>query len=168
MKKQFMVIALCALMCMVAGCKSDPQKDPTNPDTPVTPVDPPAPTETLKGNIARPTWTTPTDYDYTSSMTAVLKVDLLAAYPELAKDYVLQDKDLLAAFIGDKCLGVASPTDGLFYMYIVGSEGSVTLQYWSAFYSNTFVAKNAFDFQNDAHLGTVSKPVKPSFVVTGK
>ena len=36
MKKQFMVIALCALMCMVAGCKSDPQKDPTNPDTPVT------------------------------------------------------------------------------------------------------------------------------------
>ena len=101
-------------------------------------------------------------------MTAVLKVDLLAAYPELAKDYVLQDKDILAAFIGDKCLGVASPTDGLFYMYIVGSEGSVTLQYWSAFYSNTFVAKNAFEFQNDARLGTVSKPVKPSFVVTGK
>ena len=90
-----MVIALCALMCMVAGCKSDPQKDPTNPDTPVTPVDPPSPTETLKGNIARPTWTTPTDYDYTSSMTAVLKVDLLAAYPELAKDYYYTYPDSL-------------------------------------------------------------------------
>ena len=150
MTKQFWAIAACALMLIVSGCKSDPQKDPTNPVAPDTPVDPPAPTETLKGDIARPTWMAPSDYDYTSSMTAVLKVDLLAAYPELAKDFVLQDKDLLAAFIGDKCLGVASPTDGLFYMYIVGSEGSVTLQYWSAFYSNTFVAKNAFDFQNDA------------------
>ena len=168
MKKPFIVIVLCALMCMVAGCKSDPQKDSTNPVTPDTPVDPVTPTETLKGNIARPTWMAPSDYDYTSSMTAVVKTDLLAAYPELAKDYVLQDKDILAAFIGDKCLGVASPTDGLFYMYIVGSEGVVTLQYWSAYYTNTFVAKNAFEFANDAHLGTVSKPLKPAFVVARK
>lgn len=165
MTKQFWAIAACALMLMVSGCKSDQKNEPGKSGDPVTPS---RPTETLKGDVACPNWTVPSDYDYTSSMTAVVKTDLLAAYPELAKDYVLQDNDLLAAFIGDKCLGVATPTDGLFYMYIVGSEGTVTLQYWSAYYANTFVAKNVFEFANDAHLGTVSKPLKPALVVAGK
>ena len=148
-------ILLCALLLFAAGCK-----DQNKP-------------ESFLSDKSRPTWTAPADYDYTSSMTAVVKVDLKAQYPEKAADFVLDDNDLLAAFSDETCLGVASPDDGLFFLYIAcpsslqGGDGTrlVTLRYYSAHYKNFFEAKDAFPFVNDDHLGTVAEPLVPAFVV---
>lgn len=125
--------------------------------------------ESFNGNVARPTWTAPEASDITSSMTAVVKVDLAAQYPETAKDFVLEDNDLLAAFSGETCLGVAQPQEGLFFLYIAapvtGNPSSVTLRYYCAHYKNLFEAKDAFPFRNDDHLGTVAEPFKPAYLI---
>lgn len=147
-KKLFALCSLFLVLCSLTGCK-DKGKDP----------------ESLFGNAARPTWTVATDYDFASSMTAVIRVDLTAQYPSSAKDFVLKDDDLLAAFSGDRCLGVASPQDGLFYLYVTGADGEVSLRYYSAYYTNIFLAKDAFPYQNDTQLGLVSAPFVPQFVL---
>jgi len=143
-------ILLCALLLLAAGCKKE---EP----------------ETFVSNVSRPTWTAPEVTDMTSSMTAVIKVDLAAQYPDVAADFVLDDNDLIAAFSGETCLGVAQPQDGLFFLYIAapvtGNPSSVTLRYYSAHYKNLFEAKDAFPFRNDDHLGTVAEPLIPAFVV---
>ncbi len=74
--------------------------------------------ETLAGNVEKPTWVADTvSYDYSSSMTAVIKVDLLASYPVMAKDFQLNDNDLLSAFSGETCVGVAKCVNGLFLSF---------------------------------------------------
>ena len=142
-------ILLCALLLLAAGCKKDPKVEP----------------ETFVSNVSRPSWTAIAVPDMTSSMTAVVKVDLKAQYPEIAADWQLKDEDRLAAFISDNCVGVASPKEGLFFLYIAGTEGAVTLRYYSAHYKNLFEAKDVFPFRNDDHLGTVAEPITPAFVV---
>ena len=153
-------ILLCALLLLAAGCKKEEQNAP----------------ETFVSDKARPTWTAPEVTDMTSSMTAVVKVDLAAQYPDKAADFVLDGNDLLAAFSGETCLGIAQLQDGLFFLYIASpisnSNGdptsnseAVTLRYYSAHYKNLFEAKDAFPFVNDDHLGTVSAPLIPTFVV---
>lgn len=122
--------------------------------------------ETLAGNVEKPTWVADTvSYDYSSSMTAVIKVDLLASYPVMAKDFQLNDNDLLSAFSGETCVGVAKCVNGLFYLFVAGKEGPVTLRFYSGYYKNLFEAKDAFTFQNDAILGTYTEPFKPTFLV---
>jgi len=142
---------LSVLTVLFAGCKKD---EPTAP-------------ESLYGNVERPTWTVPSEYDYTSSMTAVIKVANLNG--QMVNDQIVNDSDLLAAFSGDTCLGVAQPQDGLFFLYIAapvtGNPSSVTLRYYCAHYKNLFEAKDAFRFINDDHLGTTVEPFKPAFVV---
>lgn len=145
--KKIIIFASLALLLFAAGCK-----DKNAP-------------ESFNGNVARPTWTAPEVSDMTSSMTAVVKVDLKAQYPEVAADWQLKDEDRLAAFISDNCVGVASPKEGLFFLYIAGTEGAVTLRYYSAHYKNLFEAKDAFVFRNDDHLGTPDNPFIPAFVV---
>ena len=144
-----------------AGCK----KDKNDPEQQTQPQQ----TETLAGNVARPTWTAPEVSDMSSSMTAVVKVDLKAQYPETAADFVLDNNDLLAAFSGETCLGTAQPQEGLFFLYIAapvtGNPSSVTLRYYSAHYKNLFEAVNAFPFVNDTQQGTIAEPFKPAFVV---
>ena len=151
MKKLYFICMLAVVAICFAGCK-----DKNAP-------------ESFNGNVARPTWTAPEVSDMSSSMTAVVKVDLKAQYPETAADFVLVDNDLLAAFSGETCLGVAQPQDGLFFLYIAapvtGNPSSVTLRYYSAHYKNLFEAKDAFRFINDDHLGTTAEPFKPAFVV---
>jgi hypothetical protein len=132
--------------------------------------------ETFFSDKTRPSWTSPQKSDMSSSMTAVVKVDLKAQYPETAADWQPSVNDLLAAFSGETCLGVAQPQDGLFFLYIASSTSSsasdptsnseaVTLRYYSAHYKNLFEAKDAFYFHNDDRLGTVAAPIVPSFVV---
>lgn len=154
-KAYALIIVLCTLsLCTLTGCK----RDKNEPDT-------------FVSNVARPSWTVPADYDYSSSMTAVVKVDLKAQYPEMAADWQLTDNDLIAAFIGETCLGVAQPQEGLFFLFVAGpndqmvNEKMVNLKYYSAFYKNLFEVKNAFPFQNDANLGTIADPFIPTFVV---
>jgi len=142
-------ILLCALLLIAAGCKKE---EP----------------ETFISDKARPTWTAPEQYDYSSSMTAVVKVDLMAQYPDKASDFVLNENDLLAAFSGETCLGTASPQEDLFFLYIAGpvtdTPSLITLRYYSAHYKNLFEAADAITFQNDAHLGTVAEPLIPVLV----
>lgn len=152
LRKHLYIFVLCTLsLCTLVGCKKGNEP------------------ETFVSNVSRPTWTVPSDYDYTSSMTAVIKVDLAAQYPDIAKDFVLDSNDLLAAFSSETCLGVASPNDGLFYLYIAapitGNPSSVTLRYYSAHYKNLFEAKDAFEYRNDTNLGTVAEPFVPTFIV---
>lgn len=156
MKKQVYILVLCTLVLTAFfGCKEKNKP------------------ESFLSDKARPTWTAPSDYDYTSSMTAVIQVDLTAQYPDIAKDFVLNDNDLLAAFSGETCLGTASPQDDLFFLYIAspsslqGEDGGrlVTLRYYSAHYKNLFEAKDAFPYVSDSNQGSVDTPFLPAFVV---
>ena len=149
MSKHLYIFVLCTLsLCTLVSCKT--KNEP----------------ETFASDKARPTWTAIEVPDMTSSMTAVIKVDLAAQYPDKASDFVLDDNDLLAAFSGETCLGTATPQDGLFYLFVAGiNNDPVTLRYYSAHYKNLFEAKDAFPFVNDNHLGTVAEPLICNFVL---
>ena len=154
MKKSF-IFALCSLsmvlLVLFSGCKNKEQ-DP----------------ETFVSDKTRPVWTAPEKSDITSSMTAVVKVDLKAQYPNIAADFALNENDLLGAFAGEQCLGVATVQEGYFFLYInspAESSSQVTLRYYSAFYKNLFEAKDAFPFKNDDILGTIADPYIPALVV---
>ena len=138
--KKIVTIISCGLLLLAAGCK--PKEEPVDPQ------------KALYGNVARPTWTVSEDYDYTSSMTAVISMDSL----------VTSSEDVLAAFIGDECRGLATYDSGLFYLYIAGPGETVTLRYWSAQYTNLFVTE-PISFVNDVQLGSTAEPYKPVFVV---
>lgn len=140
------------MLVLFSGCKKDKEQAP----------------ETFVSDKARPVWTAPEKSDMTSSMTAVVKVDLKAQYPNIAADFALNEKDLLGAFSGEQCLGVAEVKDGYFFIYINSPEGGsspVTLRYYSAQYKNLFEAKDAFPFKNDDILGTIAEPFIPALVV---
>ena len=156
MKHQFLTFATCALLLLAAGCK--PKEEPVNPDK-----------QSFSANVERPTWTATANHDMTSSMTAVVKVDLATQYPDIAKDFVLNDNDLIAAFSDETCLSVAAPDEGLFYLYIgapvTGNPSSITLRYYSAYYKNLFEAKDAFPYVSDSRQGNADTPFIPTFVV---
>ena len=150
--KKYFIFALCSLsmvlLVLFSGCKNKEQ-DP----------------ETFVSDKTRPVWTAPEKSDITSSMTAVVKVDLKAQYPSIAADFVLNENDLLGAFAEEQCLGVAQLQEGYFFIYInspAESSSQVTLRYYSAFYKNLFVAKDAFPLTIDAILGTVADPPIPA------
>jgi len=129
--------------------------------------DNPTPEKNLYGNAARPAWTAPANPDPSISMTAVIAVQKLEGIT--IPDSVVSANDVLAAFSGETCLGIAKYEEGLFFLYIAspvtGNPSSVTLRYYSAHYKNLFEAKDAFRFINDDHLGTIAEPFKPAFVV---
>jgi len=153
--KKYIIFALCSLsmvlLVLFSGCKHKEQ-DP----------------ETFVSDKTRPVWTAPEKSDITSSMTAVVKVDLQAQYPSIAADFVLNENDLLGAFAEEQCLGVAQVQEGYFFIYInspAESSSQVTLRYYSAFYKNLFETKDAFPFKNDDILGTIADPYIPSLAV---
>lgn len=149
------------VLCAACSKKTTNEPDPVTPD----PKTEPQQTETLAGNVSRPTdWKVGPDYDYTSSMTSIVRVDLLKQYPDAAKDFVLTADDIVGAFAADgTCLGSVEPDeDGYFFLYIVGTEGDVTLRYWSGHYKNLFEA-DPFTFVNDGQQGTYAEPFVPDF-----
>ena len=151
MRKQLYIFVLCTFaLSAFFGCKEKNKP------------------ESFLSDKARPTWTAPEKSDITSSMTAVVKVDLKAQYPSIAADFVLNENDLLGAFAEEQCLGVAQVQEGYFFIYInspAESSSQVTLRYYSAFYKNLFEAKDAFPFKNDDILGTIADPYIPSLAV---
>jgi len=169
MKKVFVFVLCTVLLCTFMGC--DKKQEPEQPqpqeqktDSTSTPTTPTDPVDPLMGNIERPSWTVPSSYDYTSSMSAVIRVVTING--QKINDNILNESDLVAAFAGDTCLGIASPIDGLFFLYIAGvNDQMVNLKYYSTHYKNIFEAKEAFPFVNDAHLGSVAEPFAPAFVV---
>ena len=145
--KKISKITLCALLFLAAGCK-----DQNRPSS-------------LYGNTEQPSWTASENYDMTTSMTAVVKVDLSSTYTEeqlTAAGFQVDEKDILAAFSGESCLGAAVPQDGLFYLYICAPAdgGDVTLRYYSSVLKNIFIAA-PFSFSNDMQLGSVAMPYTP-------
>lgn len=154
MKNRIMIIVSCTLLLMAAGCKN---KEP----------------KTLLGNEQQPAWTVISDHDYSSSMTAVVEVDMSLSYPKLASQWQLNDGDVMAAFMDGQCVGVTSPSDGLFFLYIAHpsnstTDGIVTLHYYSAAVKNIFVAKEPFNFSSDTRMGSISEPYKPAFYLKSK
>ena len=152
-------LLLCAVLLLAAGCKKE---EPNQPDQPVTPTEQ---TETIAGNVSNPGWAVPEPYDLSSSMTVIAKVDLALTYTEAElAGWSLNAGDMLAAFNGEQCLGVATPQDGLFYLYITPpeNEGQVALKYYSAAVSNIFVT-DPIPYVNDEKLGTVAEPYTPKW-----
>ena len=152
------LLLLSILLLSVAGCKKD-----VNEPQPV-PVPVPATEEqTIHGNQPRPSWVVTDESNLLSSMTAIIKVTTLNG--QAIDDTMVGADDLLAAFIGEKCVGIAEYKGGLFYLYLSAEEGTVTLRYYSAYYTNLFEVKDAFVYRNNASIGTVSEPYCPQWVV---
>ncbi|MCR5326583.1 MAG: hypothetical protein K6E37_07555 [Bacteroidales bacterium] len=105
-------------------------------------------------------------------MTVIAQVDLTATYPELTpNDWQVDTNDLLAAFAGGECIGVASPVDSLFFLYVTSplqENDDIILQYYSYRLRNIFQASSVLHFENDGRLGSVSDPLKLSFVEWNK
>ena len=154
--KNFKVFALCSLFLVgLTACKGNGKNEPS----------------TLISDKEKPSWTAPVDdYDMSSSMTATVKVDLTINYPKLIKDAErsIGEGDLLAAFAGNKCIGVTTPQEGLFFLYITPpaeADAVITLHYYSSILKNLFVAEETFTFANDTQLGSYTEPYTPTFVV---
>lgn len=165
----FGIVAIMTLM--LASCNiSEPPDKPNEKETPNDTVK-------LGGNVQVPTWAVDSNYDYSTSMTAIVKVDLTINYAlavdgegKLVDSNIIDSNDLLAAFIGNTCVGVANPTEGLFYLYINDDNSAeavknISLRYYSAKLQNMFEAKDVLVFKNDDRIGTVLEPFTPAFTL---
>ena len=155
-------IAMCAAVLLLAvGCK-DKKDDPQVPEQE---------TESIVGNVSKPAWTVTDDYDMTASMTAIVKVDMTSLYSDeqlSEAKYELSDEDLLAAFSGDSCLGMAEWIDGVGHIYIGNTNAgvqSVQLKYYSTVLKNIFADTELIPFVVDENKGTVSQPYTPSWAL---
>ena len=151
MQSKLSVLVPCTLLLLAAGC--------TNNATPP---------ESLTGSVDKPAWSAPAEYDMTSSMTAVVKVDLSSLYTAeqlSGANYHLSDEDIVAAFCGDECLGISTASEGLFFLYICAPTrgDNVTLRYYSSALKHIYIDA-PFTFANDRHLGSVAEPYIPQFV----
>jgi hypothetical protein len=131
------------------------------------PSDPSAPAEygPIEGNISKPDWKVSEDYDMSSSMTAIVKVEKLNG--QTVYDKIANDKEaILAGFAGEECLGIAQADSltGFFFLYLCEptKEEVITLKYYSSVYKNIFVDSYAFSFVNDDKKGSVKEPYLPS------
>lgn len=127
--------------------------------------------QSLVGTTAKPAWAVPAEYDLTSSMTAVVRVDLSASFTAeqlAAAGWKHTADDLLAAFSGETCLGVATYVGecNAYWLYITApkSGGEVTLRYYSASLKQFFVSSKPVPYKNDDNLGSVSAPYTPQFI----
>ena len=146
---QFSILLLVSLTC----CQKEQYIVPVETDTPDTPV---------VDTVARPTWSVAPGYDYSSSMTAVVSVDLTS----LSSTWALDSTDLLGAFAGEECVGVVAPTADLFYLYIVAprtSSQEITLRYYSATLRNIYRADATFPFENGGRQGSTATPLTPNW-----
>lgn len=152
MKKNiFLIATLCAVL-IFAGCRKESKNN--------RPL----------GTVERPSWSISDDYDYSSSMTAIVRVDIYNPGIAYSDAKTFSDNDLLAAFCNNVCIGVAEPEDDLFYLYIIPPEGEatskmITLRYYSDALQCIFEAKDVFEYMSDARYGTVSEPFNPLFTL---
>lgn len=149
-----LILVLGIWMALCVACQNG-QNDPSEP----------AQHGPIEGNIAKPEWTAVADYDMTSSMVAIVKVEKLNG--QAVYDKIADDKEaLLAAFAGGECLGIAQPDSatGFFFLYICAPTQAETIQlhYYSAVYKNIFIDQDGFSFVNDAQKGAPKAPYVPS------
>ena len=162
MRTKILFITAISLLITLAGCKKDEKKDPVSLSEK---------TETIVGSTGKPTWSVPDKYDMTVSMTAVVAIDLSCVYTDdqlTAARYALTENDLVAAFSGEICLGVASPqrleTGYYFFMYICPpADGeTITIRYYSSRLKHIYTAEKV-QYVNDGQLGTAGSPYMPVF-----
>lgn len=153
MTNKILIIA-CALLGLV-GCKD--KKDEPN---------------SLIGKVEKPAWMAISDYDLTSSMTAVIQVDLLLSFPEeqlQAAKYQPSADDMLAVFADGECLGVGEKRGAVWYVYIASpmdkTPSTAVLRYYSASLKNIFIGDELITYKNDTQLGTTDAPHTPTFII---
>jgi len=162
------MILSCALLLLAAGCKHN-----NEPVDPVAPVDPVVAPDTITGNLDAPAWEPSSAFDMTSSMTAVVRVDLSLTYPDQVAELGLTapaEGDLVAVFDGEVCMAVSDCIDGLFYLCVAkgtdaGLTGELQFRYYSTGLRNIFVSSETVPFRNETRLGTYSDPYTPDFVL---
>lgn len=167
----FLTLSVLCLTLSAISCGSGDEPMPSQPAAT-------NPQENIVGNVAQPNWVLPSDIDMTSSMTAIVSVDLLLTYPEQVKDFcsntgddqIADEADCLAAFSGETCVGVAQYIDGLFFLYVTRPPvlQPLSFHYYSAKLHSIFVAENVCDFEPDAGKGSVSTPLTPAFRLKDK
>jgi hypothetical protein len=92
---------------------------------------------------------------YSVNMTAVVVL------PPNIKPY-MASADMLSAFAGESCRGVASIVGDKFYITIKGSAGElsgITFKYYSSRNKYLYQAQNCVQFESDLIYGTEDQPV---------
>jgi hypothetical protein len=154
MKTKFMMMVACAAMLLATGCKDEKNQ-----------------AESIIGNVSKPTWVAPESYDMSSSMTAIVAIDLTSVYTAeqlAAVNYQRSSDDLLAAFAGETCLGVGKWLDeaSAYWLFIAAPENAsaITIKHYSASLKHVFVSES-IPYSNGANLGTVDVPYRPKWTV---
>lgn len=120
------------------------------------------------GNASVPSWTDPDKSVYPMSMTAVVRLS-----PVL--ETLAADGDMMAAFIGGECRGVAKKVmnDGvrLFFLHVKApssENGDVELRYYSAAAKRVYVSvASDVKYEVDKIYGTAENPAFPDFEQSG-
>ena len=149
-----MMMVACAAMLLATGCKDEKNQ-----------------AESIIGNVSKPTWVAPESYDMSSSMTAIVGIDLTSVYTAAqleAVKYERSSDDLLAAFAGETCLGVGKWLDeaDAYWLFIAAPENAdaITIKHYSASLKHVFVSES-IPYSNGANLGTVDVPYNPKWTV---
>ena len=120
------------------------------------------------GNASVPSWTDPDKSVYPMSMTAVVRLS-----PVL--ETLAADGDMMAAFIGGECRGVAKKVmnDGvrLFFLHVKApssESGDVEFRYYSAAAKRVYVSvASDVRYEVDKIYGTADAPACPDFEQSG-
>ncbi len=105
-----------------------------------------------------PDWSVnPNNYSYSMTVTGVLNIDQIE---------LLQENDIVAAFVGDECRAVASPVfnsnvnRNIFYMMIYSNSTNETLTFkaYNSVSDEVIDLLNTFSFQINALIGNAETP----------
>lgn len=146
-------MALFTLLLLVVSCNSS--EDPEY---------------SIFGYQSKPAWKVSPDYDMSSSMTMIVKVDLSSVYTAKQLSDVhfdVNDKDIMAAFADTVCLGVDSLIEGLNHIYVgATSEGveSFRLKYYSSMLKHIYVSES-IPYEVQGQKGTISDPFVPKWTI---
>lgn len=186
MMKYLNIILLALVGMSIASCSDDEEPTYPRPDWSAVPEDfangnpnwtaaqditgnAPAWTADFSGNDATPVWSDPDKSIYPTSMTAVVRLT-----PVL--EHFAADADMMAAFIGTECRGVAQAVtvDGvkLFFIQVKAASsenGNVEFRYFSSRFGRIYksVAADVAYVINKIY-GTVDAPAYPDFEQSGK
>lgn len=120
------------------------------------------------GNAAKPNWHDPDKTVYPTSMTAVVRLS-----PILER--LAADGDMMAAFIGGECRGVAQKVDNdgvrLYFVHVKApsaESGNVEFRYYSSSCNRVYTSPaDAVAYEIDKVYGTADAPAQPDFEQSG-
>lgn len=102
----------------------------------------------------KPVWTLPDMHIYPASMTAIIKMS----------DYIqpsITEGDLLGAFIGNECRGLATYQNGVYLIQVKGDPSEtrkVEFRYFCEQTKELFISADNIGFEADITLGTLDTP----------